>query len=408
LTDSSDKFLTGAQAAEFLGVKAATLYAYASRGLIESMPAGGRERIYRLSDLIKMRQSSRGFKTAKDTDAAVWTGPVIKSGITEIRETGHYYRGENALELAARRTSFEQTVELLWETQSAAPDWRAIRPLTLPKQLKGISGSEVDFLDLLKLLLVSIEMTDPVCRKLTGDDVFDTARRLIVTMATVLGSGSERDKYLQDAEFAIASTVLYALSGRRSHDQAGLINLALVLCADHELNASALAARIAASCDASLYSCLLSALGSFSGTLHGSASRRAEDIVTTSMKFKTATAWLKDYLRQFETIPGFGTELYRKGDPRAKLLIESALEIGSRNPHLRRLVELVTCVREQLGAEPNLDVGLAAVSYALSLPPGAGSTIFAISRTSGWIAHSREQRLYGGQIRPRARYIGKV
>ncbi|HMP53591.1 MAG TPA: citrate/2-methylcitrate synthase, partial [Candidatus Melainabacteria bacterium] len=76
-------------------------------------------------------------------------------------------------------------------------------------------------------------------------------------------------------------------------------NCGLVLCADQELNASALAARIAASCDASLYSCLLSALATFSGTSHGSASRRAEDIVSSSMKFNSVTAWLKDYLLKF-------------------------------------------------------------------------------------------------------------
>lgn len=408
MSDNAEKFLTGAQAAEFLGVKAATLYAYASRGLVESMPAGGRERTYRLSDLIKLRQSSRGFRNVKDSDAAVWTGPVIKSAITEIREDGHFYRGQSALKLATSGTSFEHVAELLWESDKTQDNWRGVRPLPVPKQLKGVAFSEVDYLDLLKLLLVSIEMSDAVCRKLVADDVLDTARRLIVTMAEVLAVGGEREKSAPDAQSGIASAVLWALSARRSVEQSRLINLALVLCADHELNASALAARIAASCDASLYSCLLSALGTFSGALHGSASRRAEDIVTNSMKFKTATAWLKDYLRQFETIPGFGTELYRTGDPRAKVLIASALELGSRNPYLRRLAELVNCVREQLGTEPNLDVGLAAVSYALSLPPGAGSTIFAISRTAGWIAHAREQRLYGGLIRPRARYIGKA
>ena len=154
-------------------------------------------------------------------------------------------------------------------------------------------------------------------------------------------------------------------------------------------------------------SCVESALGAFSGSLHGSASRRAEDIVTTSLKFKAVSAWLKDYLRQFETIPGFGTDLYTQGDPRAKHLISCAQQVSSKNTHLKRLLEIVECVREQLGLEPNLDVGLAAISYALALPAGAGSTIFAVSRSSGWIAHAIEQRMYGGVIRPRARYIGK-
>src|SRR4030095_6405407 len=125
-------------------------------------------------------------------------------------------------------------------------------------------------------------------------------------------------KFFADSRFPIAQTILNALSPGVSEERASVINCALVLCADHELNASALAARIAASCDASIYSCLLSALGSFSGSLHGSASRRAEDIVTSSLRFKSARAWLKDYLQEFERIPGFGTDLYQKGDPRAK------------------------------------------------------------------------------------------
>jgi citrate synthase len=409
LTDSTEKFLTGTQAAEFLGVKSATLYAYASRGLIESLPAeSGRERAYRLSDLIKLRQSARGFKSAKDTEAATWTGPAIKSSITEISDDGHCYRGQSAIALALAGQPFESVAELLWDTPSSYKAWKKVKPFAISKQLKTAASTEVDYLDLLKLLLVSEEMADPIARKLMAEDVFDTARRLIVTMALTPGLAENRHQYVSDSDFPIAQTILAALSGNKSRERARLINCALVVCADHELNASALAARIAASCDASLYSCLLSALAAFSGSLHGSASRRAEDIVASSLKFKSAKAWLKNYLRQFERIPGFGTDLYTKGDPRARILIDAAQSVSSKDRNLRRLFEIVECVREQLGTEPNLDVGLAAISYALSLPPGSGSTIFAISRTAGWIAHSIEQRLYGGLIRPRARYIGKT
>jgi len=410
MIDTEETFLTGAQAAEFLGVKSATLYAYASRGLIESFPAdNGRERNYRLSDLIKLRQAARGVKTTKDAETPTWTGPAIKSSITEIRNDAHAYRGQNALDLALANEPFELVAELLWDTQNSSHKaWKKIKPLAIPKQLKAAASSEVDYLDLLKLLLVSEEMVDPVARKLLADDVFDTARRLIVTMSLTPGLADNRDQYIADSDFPIAQTILNALSGNKSRERARLINCALVICADHELNASALAARIAASCDASLYSCLLSALGTFSGSLHGSASKRAEDIVISSQKFKTARAWLKDYLRQYDSIPGFGTGLYATGDPRAKILIDAAEAFSSKSSHLRRLLEIVACIREQLGTEPNLDIGLAAISYALSLPPGSGSTIFAISRTAGWIAHSIEQRMYGGAIRPRARYIGKT
>jgi citrate synthase len=406
LTESPEQFLSGTQAADFLGVKVATLYAYASRGLIESVASDkGRERCYRLSDLIKLRQSSRGYKSVKDTDAPVWTGPIIKSSITEITNTGHRYRGEDAIKLAREDMPFEMVAELIWETEGADDSWSQIKPLVLAQPFKSLIPPDVDQLDLLKFLLASLEMTQSVHRKLVGSDAFDAVRQLMVTMSVALGITEGREKYISDGQFPIAQTLLFALSGQASIERSRVVNRALVLCADHELNASAFAARVAASCDSSLYSCLLSALGTFTGSFHGSASRRSEEIVNSSLSYKTARAWMKDYLRRSDTIPGFGSELY--GDPRSRLLIETALSLSSKNTHLKRLLEIVECVREQLGKEPNLDVGLAAIAYSLSLPAGSGSAIFAVSRTSGWIAHAIEQRLYGGMIRPRARYIGK-
>ena len=411
MTNSTDKLLNGAQAAKFLGVKPATLYAYVSRGLINSIPGQRpRERAYRIEDLKKLRQSTRGFKTVKDSDEPTWTGPVIKSAITEIREDGHFYRGQNVIELVRKNTSFKQVTEILWETSSSDKNWTDVNPLELPDLFKlSVSKGQVqDNLELLKLLLVLLESKDPVRRHLLAKDIFDTARKLILTMPVAIGLKDGHSNIDTDGEYPIARSLLTALTGSNSTEKTKLINSALVLCADHELNASALSARIAASCDASLYSCLLSALSTFSGTLHGSASRRAEDIVTSSLKFESVTTWLKDYLMKFESIPGFGTQLYEHGDPRAKLLIEMALSTSSRNKNLKRLVEIVECVQEHLGLEPNLDVGLAAMSYALSLKPGSGTTIFAVSRAAGWIAHAKEQRRYGGKIRPRARYIGIV
>jgi len=404
-----DKLLTGAQASEFLGVKSATLYAYASRGQIVSMPSeNARERCYRLSDLIKLRQSSRGFKNAKETDAAVWTGPVVKSSITEIRTDGHRYRGQNAIDLALGDTTFEQVAELLWDTEDAGQSaWNKVKPLSIPRQMKTVTTADGDFLDHLKLLLAFIELQDPLFRQLLSSDILETARRLIVTMALVPGLAAGQSKYIE-GPFPLAQTLLTGLSGKVSAEHGRAINCALVLCADHELNASALAARIAASCDASLYSCLLSALGTFSGTLHGSASRRAEDLVSNSLQYKNTQSWMKEYLRQQSRIPGFGGDLYSNGDPRARLLIAMAKNISGKNKQLNRLLEIVESVREQLAAEPNLDIGLVAISYALGLPPGSGSTIFAISRTAGWIAHAIEQRTFGGVIRPRAKYIGKT
>lgn len=404
-----DRLLSGQEAAEFLGVKSQTLYAYASRGLIESQPAkSARQRAYRLSDLIRLRQAARGYKSSRESDAAVWTGPVIKSAITDIQNDGHYYRGQSALELAGAGVSFESVAELVWDSGAGPELWAEIEPLPFAGPARKILSQDSDYLSVLKLILVTAEMNDPVSRRLLREDRFETARRLIACMSGAASFAGGSSEYSGRKSLPVASSLLASLGHKPDEKQAQTLNTALVLCADHELNASALSARIAASCDASLYSCLLSALGSFSGSLHGSASRRAEDIVLSSFRFASTKAWLRDYLQQYESIPGFGTELYKSGDPRAKFLIEKALELPPANANVNRLVEIVDCVREHFGAEPNLDVGLAAVSFALCLPPGSGSIIFAVSRSAGWIAHAVEQREYGGSIRPRAKYIGKA
>lgn len=408
-----ERYLSGTEAAEFLGVKMATLYAYVSRGLLASAPSeNARQRSYKLSDLIKLRQSARGFKARSDADETTWMGPVIKSSITEIREEGHYYRGSNVLDLAINNKPFEEIIELLWDTQNPFSVWKQLKPLSIPKQVKEMGFAEedspVDFLDILKLLLVSLEVQEMVPRHLLDVDVFDTAHRLIVSMSMTVGIPFGRYKYLNDGQFPIAATLLSSLSGSSSEEQASLVNTALVLCADHELNAPALSARIAASCGASLYSCLLSALGPFGGTVHGAGPRGAYDLIERSMADRNnIKKWLKDYLRQNESIPGFGTRLYESGDPRAALLISKAQNISPEVKEISQLVQISNYM-EELGARPNLDMGLCALSFALGWKPQRASAVFAISRSAGWIAHAVEQGKYGGVIRPRARYIGKT
>ncbi len=404
--DEAENYMNGPEAAEFLGVKTATLYAYVSRGLLASEPGeNARQRRYRLSELIKLRQSTRGFKSPQIAEEGSWTGPIIKSAITEIREDGHRYRGFDVFNLLKDNMPFEAVTELLWATEKTR--WTNLKPFPIPETLKPSINNDSDYLDVLKLLLVSLEINDTVCRKLLAEDTLDTAHRLVVTMATAIGLPHGRSHFMSQAEFPVAQTLLKALTGSTSSEEARLINCVLVLCADHELNASALAARIAASCDASLYSCILSALGSFSGTMHGSASKRAHQLVESSTSFVSAQTFLKDYLRQVDEIPGFGTRLYPTGDPRARYIIDLAQKSAKQNDKLNRLVDIVKCIYDELGLHPNLDIGLTAISYALSLPPGSGSTIFAVSRTAGWIAHAIEQRRYSGIIRPRARYIGR-
>jgi citrate synthase len=429
MTTTANELLNGIAASEFLGVKVSTLYAYVSRGLIDSIGnERGRERSYRLDDLIKLRNSLRGFKRATQSAPAEWPGPLIKSSITLIRDDGHFYRGKRVTELALTDIPFEEIAELLWsddrqkevnEAQASHSQHQAKNSKhQLPKgwQRSFIKGyplainptipNEVSVLKTLKIVVANTEMLLPETADLTSPNILQQARQLIMTMASAVGLPNKLIHSSKDRKYPIAEILASTLSGKPSKEQIFGINRALVLCADHELNASTLAARVAASCDASLHSCILSALGTFSGALHGGSSLMLEQLVLSTLNANNLSLQLRSYLEHNKTIPGFGSVIYPKLDPRAEVLIHTATEI-SNSKELKRLIEIISFIRDKRGTEPNLDAGLLALSFALSLPQGTGTGIFAIGRTAGWIAHALEQRLYGGTIRPRARYIGK-
>jgi len=173
-----------------------------------------------------------------------------------------------------------------------------------------------------------------------------------------------------------------------------------VACADHELNVSSFAARVAASTGADLEACLLAALAAFSGPRHGAESVRVQALVAEAGRPERARSTLLARMRRGEALPGFGHRLYPAGDPRGPLL----LSLSSRQPRpARALATLEALVSEatRLGiGAPNLDVGLLAVAHALHLEPWAGQVLFCIGRSAGWIAHVAEL------LRPRARYVG--
>jgi citrate synthase len=179
-----------------------------------------------------------------------------------------------------------------------------------------------------------------------------------------------------------------------------------VACADHELNVSSFAARVAASTGADLEACLLAALAAFSGPRHGAESMRVQTLVSEAGRPDRARSTLLARMRRGEALPGFGHRLYPAGDPRGPFLLSRAARQPRPARELATLEALVSeAARLGLGA-PNLDVGLLAVAHALRLQPWAGQVLFCIGRSAGWIAHVDEQRTSRELLRPRARYVG--
>jgi citrate synthase len=182
--------------------------------------------------------------------------------------------------------------------------------------------------------------------------------------------------------------------------QASTLSRALVVCADHELNASTFAARVAASTGADTGSCVAAALATLSGPRHGGATDRVERLLRPVVDGASARRVLTDTLAAGDGVPGFGHRLYPDGDPRASALVRWALE---RAPAAAEPLRLFTALAtEATGEHPTLDIGLVVLGRALGLPAGGPAALFAIGRTAGWIAHVEEQRRGGKLLRPRA------
>ena len=218
------------------------------------------------------------------------------------------------------------------------------------------------------------------------------ARSLVRALAASIGvayGGSSVD--VRDEPIAV--TFLRATQCEVTPERHRAIDRALVTSADHELNPSTFAARIAASAGADLSACVAAALATMTGALHGGESERLERLIAA---IEQEPSLLGKTLDADARIPGFGHPLYPSGDPRAVVLMEGARPEGP----LRALVE-------RAAEPPSFDAGMVAFRQAWGLPRGAASALFALGRTAGWIAHAMEQRAVGVILRPRARYVGK-
>jgi citrate synthase len=417
--DNPHEALVDAQeAARILGVKVATLYSYASRRWVRSFPSGRhRQKHYLRDDLERLRHraDARLGHEAVAAGALRWGEPVLSSALTEIRPDGPWYRGHSVVELA-QAARFEAVAELLWTGVLPA----TVQPWPRPRVPAGgrvrAPGNPIDAM-LAGLSAARLARyrgheasTAPArTRRRRGGG---TARpvtepsgpELVWTLIGLVAAACGRPPSDSLAAPDVASGIQRALGAPAR--SARLLESTLVACADHELNASSFAARVAASTGADLEACLIAALAAFTGPRHGAESARVQALVTEAGRPERARATLLARVRRGEGLPGFGHRLYPAGDPRGGLLLSLAFRQPRPAPALGVLRSLVSeAERLDLGA-PNVDVGLLAVAHALRLPAFAGQVLFCIGRSAGWVAHVTEQRSSGELLRPRARYVG--
>jgi citrate synthase len=372
--------LSAAKAAKILGVKRETLYAYVSRGQLTRIQMGkGRAHGYLRADVerLKARSAARAGHGAVAAGALRWGEPVLDSAITLIDPArGPIYRGIAAVDLAEAGRPFEEVANHLW--QSSRP-WETVR----------VRGWTAPTLYAFASRIVSFGLGDPTRLGASRDTDLARGRDLILGLAGAKGTSSVAAAFLQHAK-------------RKNERARRALDAALVLVADHELNASTFAARIAASAGADLYACVTAAIATLSGPRHGGESDRLEALVRDVGAPKRAKEVVLARTQRGDLLPGFGHPLYPKGDPRAKPLLSLARKL-SRNPTLDAIIDVVG---KTLGLAPTIDAGLVAISHAIGMPEGSASAIFALGRCAGWVAHALEQREAGYLLRPRARYIG--
>lgn len=390
-------------AARFLGIQVRSLYAYVSRGQVRSVAGGkGRPRMYAHEDLerLRTRRDARAGHGAVAAAALRWGEPVLDSAITAITPRGPIYRGRAAVDLAAAGAPFESVAEHLWSgyLPPARPAWP--RPVVPLAQLARLVPAGARPLDVMPLLVQVAALADPDRGDRRPDAIVACGRRLVALLAAALAPGLAAASFTR----ALGAGSIAEIAARAlglSDDAPPLIEQVLVLLADHELNASSFAARVAASTDADPYACVTAALSVLSGARHGTASEEISRFADEVGGPDAARAAVRALRRRGELPPEFGHPLYPDGDPRAPPLLEAARGSGN-----RRAKTLLAIADATTGAHPTCDVGLAAVTAALGAPPAAASGLFAVARSAGWLAHVLEQRAAGFLLRPRARYTG--
>jgi citrate synthase len=330
---------------------------------------------------------------------------VLETRGGTIREDGPANRGRPALELAREGARFEDVCVLLWDGAPFMPDPDELRLAAPLASLRALLRANAEPFD--GMLVTAAALAANEARGETLEVARERApvivRRLIAACGLARGADAVTASLEADG---CARALLVALGGKATMVRIAAMNQALIVIADHELNTSTFAARVAASAGATTTAATMAALGALSGPLHGAATARVEALVAEIDRPERAAAVVAARLDRGESVPGFGHPLYPKGDPRGAYLIELANRIAGRQRSVRVLSAAVAAMDLVAREPPTVDVGLVALSAALGLSRGAPLGIFASGRVAGMIAHVLEQKEAGFMLRPRARYVG--
>lgn len=344
------------------------------------------------------------------------------SSISSIIDGVLTYRGINIDDLA-EQASYEEVVNLLWfgklpkqseldelSQQLAA---NAAIPAAIIDQLKSFP-KDSNAMAVLRSTVSSLAIFDQQANDMSQEANVQKAIRLQAQIPTIIAAFARiregKEPIAPKSGVSLAYNFLYMLTGEEPKDVAiEALNKALVLHADHELNASTFAARVTVATLSDIYSGVTSAIGALKGPLHGGANEAVMAMLEDIGSSDKAEDYIQKMLNNKEKIMGFGHRVYKNGDPRAKHLQKMSQELGKITGNMNwydMSIQIEEIVTGQKGLKPNVDFYSASVYTSLDIPRDLFTPIFAFSRVSGWTAHILEQYENNRLIRPRAEYVG--
>ncbi|MBC7999147.1 MAG: citrate synthase [Leptolyngbya sp.] len=359
---------------------------------------------------------------------------MVKAGLEDIvagtssicnvdgKEGRLIYQGYDIHDLAEHST-FEEVVYLLWfgrmpnksELEAIDKGLKTNRKIhdDVVKAMRGFPKDALP-MEVLRTAVSMLSMYDPDDREEGIEANIRKATRLTAQVPTVVAYWDNirtgKECLAPREDLSIAGNFLYMLTGKEPDELATKsIDVALILHADHELNASTFAARVAASTLSDFHSAITAAIGTLKGKLHGGAN---QEVIEMLLKIKDPAKTMphvKKMIEEHKKISGFGHRVYKTEDPRATHLRKMSEELGKVKNELKWFEmsrEIEQFILKEKGLYANVDFYSASVYYMLGIPTDLFTPVFAISRMSGWSAHVLEQYQDNRLIRPRAEYVG--
>ncbi len=340
------------------------------------------------------------------------------------REGRLLYRGFDVNDLV-EHSSFEEVVYLLWhgglpsrkELEAHLKSLGAAATRRLPPKLIGILRAlpkKTTPMEVLRTGVSALAAFDPDAADSSREATARKSLRLTARLPTLVAAWerirSGRPLVAPNSKLSLAANFLAMMSGKTPTPlEVKTFDVALILHADHEFNASTFAARVTAATMSDVHSAITSAIGALKGPLHGGANEQVMRMVEQIKSPPLAEAWIRKALADKARVMGFGHRVYRVEDPRAKHLRRLATELGRQMGDTSAVAILNTVARvvtEDKHIYPNVDLYSGAAYKSMGIPTDQFTPIFAISRVAGWTAHVMEQHANNRLIRPRAEYTG--